>query len=375
MAHRIRSSSTRPDEYNVTNERRALPNYIHLPAINDAILKQAPFASDQSDQRFWWTQIASEEFQNLLADAFWFTLAHVVQRKHPERYEGGVMTLQTSTHFNRISRSYVGIMKRVPLQKLPAFKRHYEEVLAFALVLCFQATFPAQVEAFRSWDFICRVLDLCTEWIRGFRPAKTKRAQRRGTWIRKCFIDKQKGDLAKLLVSPGKKAVRTRPHYVPLVTRRVKYKFQHSPLIHRYLALNHDRPIPRLASKMTWTEDPGAALRTMALNPTDYRKLLSRRMPAARSVPNIAHEVKVINDVREQIFSSMAAEQLQYRKDVLSIRNGNFQHNTLRPITSEMKALVAAGDIHELSNYIMKNGRPGTTGGVRTSPIRSRNAL
>lgn len=130
-----------------------------MPAVNDTLLKMAPFAQDSGEQRFWWTQIASAEHQALLEDAFWFALAHVVQKTAADRVnpDTGLVHLDRSPHFQRISRCYVDMLKRVPVERLVGFKQHYEEVLAFALVLCFQAAFPNQSEHFRSNQFVHKV--------------------------------------------------------------------------------------------------------------------------------------------------------------------------------------------------------------------------
>ena len=85
---------------------------------------------------------------------------------------------KSTQHFDRIACNYVCILKRVPKERLHSFERHFEEVLAYALILCLQAGFPDQSEAFKTPQFLGRVLDLCTEWVRGFRPSRTQKTAR-----------------------------------------------------------------------------------------------------------------------------------------------------------------------------------------------------
>lgn len=70
-----------------------LPLGVHIPIINDAIMKAAPFASgggaNKGDHKFWWSQIASIEFQELLSDAFWFTIAHGLYHKDKNKNKKG----------------------------------------------------------------------------------------------------------------------------------------------------------------------------------------------------------------------------------------------------------------------------------------------
>lgn len=96
-------------------------------------------------------------------------------------------------------------------------------------------------------DCIAQVLDLCREWLRGFRPSRNRFSTRNGgAWIAKCInvMDRKDGPLPKFLLTPDKTNGNGRPrgHYVPLVTQRVRYKLQHSPLIDRYLA-NHSEKV------------------------------------------------------------------------------------------------------------------------------------
>jgi hypothetical protein len=171
-----------PDDIVVGSERRPLPAFIHLPAINDSILTQAPFAQESGEQKFWWGIIACEEHQRLLADAFWFGLAHIVQKKpcmdashgsssasqdssHRTSIsaDDGYLHLDKSVRFTRIANNYVSMMKEVPMAKAHSFKQHYEEILAYALLLCYQAAFPSHGEAMRSTELVNKVESKC-QW-------------------------------------------------------------------------------------------------------------------------------------------------------------------------------------------------------------------
>jgi hypothetical protein len=314
-----------------------------------------------------------------LADAFWYTMAYVVQKAAASRSPDGYLQADKSPHISRMSRNYVRILKRVPVNKLPSFKQHYEGLLAFGLILCYQASFPHQIESFQRVEFVQKIIDLCMEWIRGFRPAKTRWTAKSAAWLRQRVTDRHQ-DLAKLLVNGGpggKQGVRNHPHYTPLLTRRVKYRMQHSPLIERYKNLVGEKDRPHLACQMTWTEDPESPLKNMVYNDHDYKSMKLRPMSRARTVPVIPEVIRESLAVRRKVFQEYMGSRTQYTKDVRAIRQGDFSFASERPLTKEMEALVMAGDVHELSNYLTVTSRVSVQQPVSASknkPLKGRHA-
>lgn len=106
---------------------------------------------------------------------------------------------------------------------------------------------------------------------------------------------------------------------------------------------------------MTWTEEPGAPLRTMVSNKRELSQIRLRRVPKYRSVPNLREEVQTASETRRRMVSEYESGRQEIRKEVFQIQRGRFDYKSRRPVTREMEALMAAGDVHELSNYLVSN--------------------
>lgn len=77
--------------------------------------------------------------QDLLADAFYMILGHIVQKSSSSiRSSNGILSLDKSPHFCRMANCYVKMIKRMNVRDLPSFMGYFELVLACAVVLCFK---------------------------------------------------------------------------------------------------------------------------------------------------------------------------------------------------------------------------------------------
>lgn len=207
------------------------------------------------------------------------------------------------------------------------------------------------------------------EWVRGFRPANSRlssSSKRNAAWILKSAMapttfdvsGRGQGGVPRFLLGDGRRASEQpsgRPRYTPLILRRVRYKLQHSPLIHTYLSSVDEKDLPHLGCRITWTEEPSAPMRSMVSDTKELKHVRLRQAARTRTVPNIREEVKTSLEARQSITEEYERSLLQHRREVSRIRKGKFAYASSRPMTREMEALIAAGDLHEISNYLVQH--------------------
>jgi hypothetical protein len=279
-----------------------------------------------------------------------------------------VLDLRQDNHFQRISTTYVRLLKEVPPARVPLFKQYVDEVVAYALILCFQAGFPTHRDTFRGNHFVQQMLDLCAEWVRGFRPARIRTG---AAWLRKAVAGRQSRDLSTLLSSPssagngnGDAGLGANPwglrdfsqRHLPQPRRRVRLVLKHSPMVQQYLNANGTRDMPHLAARMTWTEDLDYPARTMAMSAVEYSALTheNRRAKRPSSGPLLTEVLATCRSACSSAATELASQHEQFESEMRSIRQGNFQYCSSRPQTAELTDLIQSGDVHETANYIME---------------------
>ena len=222
-----------------------------------------------------------------------------------------------------------------------------------------QTSFPLQPDMFRCSSFVHRVLDLCTEWVRGFNPAEAKspQQQKRGAFIYQCVSaanDDANPDLSLLIGTlvgvndlDGARADSrhhthkqqkhhrhgTAAYQFAIPIRRVSYKLQHSPLVKCYLMQHGGKQYPHLASHMRWSENPSRPVKTMALNETDRRRMRIRNTcgtPCLRMLPNVTREVAKVAEFRKDISKRLESAKDAHRREVSTSKRMEWsRHNSL----------------------------------------------
>lgn len=310
---------------------------------------------------FWFSQLAHEDFQHVLADSFWFTLKHLVHTKKIENVDfspESTIELGRSPHFNRISCGVVRLMKRVQRDKLKAFQRRYEEILAFYVICSFQQAFPDHRQ-FKTETFAQRIMDLCSEWNTGLRLSKGKFRVKKGEWILCALVDKYLSQTDARTLFPEKKkkigsVQKSRVHYDPFKYRRVKYELKHSPIVDSYLRSVQGKELPHLDCHMVLTEDVQNPLKTMFSNKEEQDNLACRPLRSSTSAPILPTAMKDVQQFRQNLVTAYISSKKAYRQDIELIRKGEFSYVSQRPITKQMEAIVRMGDVHELSNCIIR---------------------
>lgn len=341
-----------------------LPLCVELALINDALLKHASFINGESKNRFWFTQVAHEEFRQVLADSFWFVLKHLVHTKTIENRNistGSTIELVTSPHFNRISCGAVTLMKKVPRDRLKAFQRRYEEILAFYVICAFQQAFPNHRQ-FKTELFVQRIIDLCSEWHTGLRLSKGEVRPKKGEWILCALAEKYSYQTPTPKLFAGKKEKYTGPrksrvHYDPSKYRRVRYDLKHSPIVDCYLRSIQEKELPHLDCHIVLTEDIQSPLKTMFSNKQEQDNLACRPLRSSSSAPILPTAMKDVQDFRKSIVTAYISSKKACRQEKELIRKGEFSYVSQRPVTRQMEAIVKMGDVHELSNCIIRNNR------------------
>lgn len=198
-------------------------------------------------------------------------------------------------------------------------------------------------------SFVHRVLDLCTEWVRGFNPAEPKcpQQQKKGAFIYQCVhaANDPDPDLSLLIgtMVGGRKDNEQQQHHqqhrhrrnkadaaykVAILIRRVSYKLQHSALIKCYMIQHSGKEYPQLASYMRWSEEPSRPVKTVAVSDMDRRRMKQRNAahgeePRLRRLPNVPREVNKVAEFRKNISRKLADVKEVHRLEVSSKARGS----------------------------------------------------
>jgi len=272
-------------------------------------------------------------------------------------------------YFIRLARNYVKLFEKIPFARKDYFFGHYGDVLAFSILVSFYAAFPKSKGRIDERVFKQRLIDLCGEWISGFKSSN-KCADH---WVMDYDLAEGGKSAAERIkqmdsalsggLGKGRESHSREKGSLDYQARedafsrpiRISYNLQHSPLMKTYLQTVGKNDTKHLNVRLGLTFAPKRPVITFDNGAAVQKSSLHAARQASKP-SGLAMTRKISNNVEEErqtLMKSYAANKRDCHRNISEMRG--WEAKAIEELANTEKKLVGS-ERTEFANVLCCNG-------------------